>query len=49
MNSERALSNGFRRSKERYVGEVIEYVQKWRNLFEKGIRDEGGDIVKLSL
>jgi hypothetical protein len=49
MNSERALSSGFRRSKERYISEVIECVSRWRSLFEKGHPDEGGNIVKLSL
>ena len=38
-----------RRSKERYVREAMECVHAWRDLFKNGYKDEGGNIIRLSL
>ncbi|KAM3139208.1 hypothetical protein pb186bvf_008618 [Paramecium bursaria] len=37
------------RSKERFVWEAMEYVQRWRDLFENGYIDEGGNCRKVTL
>jgi hypothetical protein len=38
-----------RRSKERYVHEAIRMVSQWRDYFENGVSDEGGNMRKVTL